>query len=338
MPKNADICRMLFSALPDHYFKCNYCNTVRRQLPCSGYGNLISHLRDKHPDYEADYLAHASSLTGNIHSFGFVDNPTSRSMSRLKPVSSKTLQKYLAATTRAVEKDFARAIPPIFGVIRSTLDEVDLIAASRCAYIRNIFAIFGHSVESLKFLVGANCATKQVTATLLGVPLVSCASYRFNLATESFLAEHEDLVGAPAAHRRIAALVESLKTFNSVCKKMQEETVSRGTEADLTPEELQALHPFELEAAASEPTPSSRSSRARTRARSDAEDFATALLHSRPIPELGTPRYNPILVMTPQRASLLPVNFEMIVFLRANRRFWDANALVSLDVDDTDDN
>ncbi|KAG2836959.1 hypothetical protein PC110_g14594 [Phytophthora cactorum] len=208
-------------------------------------------------------------------------------MSRLKPVSSKTLQKYLAATTRAVEKDFARAIPPIFGVIRSTLDEVDLIAASRCAYIRNIFAIFGHSVESLKFLVGANCATKQVTATLLGVPLVSCASYRFNLATESFLVEHEDLVGAvsalmvalraiknraelrrykslallranatrwnstfmmleryvrisdvakrvdavydllpkPAAHRRIAALVESLKTFNSLCKKMQEETV-----------------------------------------------------------------------------------------------------------------
>ncbi|KAG2779756.1 hypothetical protein PC116_g6894 [Phytophthora cactorum] len=38
-------------------------------------------------------------------------------MSRLKPVSSKTLQKYLAATTRAVEKDFARAIPPIFGVM-----------------------------------------------------------------------------------------------------------------------------------------------------------------------------------------------------------------------------
>ncbi|KAG3245698.1 hypothetical protein PI124_g9565 [Phytophthora idaei] len=150
-----------------------------------------------------------------------------------------------------------------------------------------------------------------------------------------------DLLPKPAAHRRIAALVESLKTFNSVCKKLQEETVSmkavrhifdkmveifpvtgdylrtdaaiihspvfesavvkvcRGTEADLTPEELQALHPFELEAAASEPTPSSRSSRARTRARSDAEDFATALLHSRPIPEQGTPRYNPIVTAIP---------------------------------------
>ncbi|KAG2766938.1 hypothetical protein PC129_g10247 [Phytophthora cactorum] len=54
MPKSADICRVLFAALPDHYFKCNYCNKLRRQLPSSGYGNLLSHLRDKHPDYEAD--------------------------------------------------------------------------------------------------------------------------------------------------------------------------------------------------------------------------------------------------------------------------------------------
>ncbi|KAG3110752.1 hypothetical protein PI125_g9741 [Phytophthora idaei] len=35
-----------------------------------------------------------------------------------------------------------------------------------------------------------------------------------------------DLVPKPAAHRRIVALVESLKTFNSVCKKFQEESIS----------------------------------------------------------------------------------------------------------------
>ncbi|KAG6944363.1 hypothetical protein JG688_00017131 [Phytophthora aleatoria] len=321
MPKNTDICRVLFSAYHWDYFNCNYCNKVRRQLPSSGYGSRISHLRDKHPDYEADYLAHASSLAGNLHSFGFVidkvaniyhwlewvvdrnmplsevDLPTTRSMSRLKPISSKTLQKYLAATTGAVEKEIAKAIPPIlvsydqlFYILLALapLGEADLTAASHCAYIRNILAIFGQSEESLKFLVDGNCATNQLAATLLGVPLVGCASHRFNLAIESILAEHEDLVGA------------SLKTFNSVCKKLQEESismkavrllfdnmveifpvtggyrrtdaaivhspvfesavvkVSRGSEADLTPEELQALHPFELEATASESTPSSR--------------------------------------------------------------------------------
>ncbi|KAG4240312.1 hypothetical protein PC116_g11706 [Phytophthora cactorum] len=105
--------------------------------------------------------------------------------------------------------------------------------------------------------------------------------------------------------RSIVALVESLKMFNSVCKKLQEDSISmkavrllfdkmveifsvagsRGTEADLTPEELRVLHPFELEAAAAEPTLWSNGSGARTRARSDAEDFATALLQSRPISE-----------------------------------------------------
>ncbi|KAG6960877.1 hypothetical protein JG688_00009376 [Phytophthora aleatoria] len=141
MPKNADIYRVLFAALPDHYFKCNYCSKVRRQLPSSGYGNLLSHLRDKHPDYEADYFTHASSLADNLHSFGFVsekvasiyhwmewvvdrnmplsevDHPTTCSMSRLKPISSKTLKKYLAATTQAVEKEIAKTIPPTFGAM-----------------------------------------------------------------------------------------------------------------------------------------------------------------------------------------------------------------------------
>ncbi|KAG3106301.1 hypothetical protein PI125_g13238 [Phytophthora idaei] len=117
---------------------------------------------------------------------------------------------------------------------------------------------------------------------MLGVPLVGCASHRFNLATKTFLAEHKVLVGAvsalmvalrtirnraelrrhtslaplranttrwsstfmmleryvsirdavydlvpkPAVHRRIVALVERLKTFNSVFKKLQEESIS----------------------------------------------------------------------------------------------------------------
>ncbi|ETI37888.1 hypothetical protein F441_16088 [Phytophthora nicotianae CJ01A1] len=62
MPKNADICCAFFAALPDHYFKYNYCSKLRRQLSSSGYGNLVGHLRDKHPNYEADYLTPASWL------------------------------------------------------------------------------------------------------------------------------------------------------------------------------------------------------------------------------------------------------------------------------------
>ncbi|OWZ03916.1 hypothetical protein PHMEG_00024275 [Phytophthora megakarya] len=116
MTKNSGICRVLYALLPDNYFKCKYCSPVRRQQPSSGYGNLISHLRDKHPEYEADYVAYTGSLATSLHSFDFVsdkianiyhwmewvvdrnmslsevDHPLTRSMSRLKPISSKTLK------------------------------------------------------------------------------------------------------------------------------------------------------------------------------------------------------------------------------------------------------
>ncbi|KAG3017188.1 hypothetical protein PC121_g10115 [Phytophthora cactorum] len=285
-----------------------------------------------------------------------VDHPTTRSMFRLKPISSKTLKKYLAATTRAVKKEIAKAIPPIFYVMYdgwtcfsehyvalyivfwkdgqllyillavAPLGEADLTAASQFAYVRNILTIFGQSEESLKFLVGGNCATNQLTATLLGAPLrgertdgdatdyqeprrapapykldvIGCECYAVELRLHEARAVVRirdpikrvdavyDLASKPAAHTRIAALFESLKTFNSVCKKLQEDSISMiavrllfdtmveifpvtgdyrrhhrpfsgfsryGSWVDgLTPEELQALHPFELEAAASEPT------------------------------------------------------------------------------------
>ncbi|KAG3116749.1 hypothetical protein PI124_g4727 [Phytophthora idaei] len=42
---------------------------------------------------------------------------------------------------------------------------------------------------------------------MLGVPLVGCASHRFNLATKNVLAEHKDLVGA------VSTLMVALRTI-----------------------------------------------------------------------------------------------------------------------------
>ncbi|EGZ13885.1 hypothetical protein PHYSODRAFT_335595 [Phytophthora sojae] len=474
--------------MPDFYFKCKYCGAVRRQNVSRGYGNLVSHLKDKHPGYEADYLAQASSMTGNLHSYGFVsdkvanvyhwlewvvdrnmplsevDHPLTRSMSRLKPISSKTLRKYLAATTKAVEKAIASVMPPDFGVMFhgwtcfgehyvaviavfwlngevhyvvlavAPLDEADQTAESYCAFTRNILGSFGLSVEALKFLCGDNCATNQRTATLLGVPLRADGgaahpknraelrrhtglaplranatrwSSTFTMLERYVLIRDEikrvdamyDLVPKSAAHRRIVALTETLKTFNSVCKKLQEDTLSMSAvrvlfdkmaemfpitssylspdasiihspvferavvkiagkcEAELTPEELDAVAPFELSSAANVPAASTQQrARTRTQARSGPEDFATALLRSDDVPAEAGPRYSPLvraipptsnrcerlfsqckLVMTPQRSSLLPINFEMIEFLRANRKYWDAHTLMGIEVADADD-
>ncbi|KAE8915697.1 hypothetical protein PF010_g6001 [Phytophthora fragariae] len=95
-----------------------------------------------------------------------------------------------------------------------------------------------------------------------------------------------------------------------------------------------ALETFELEATA-EPTPATRG-------------FATLQLPSRysPIVAAMPPTSNLCerlllqckLALTPQRSSLHPVNFEMIAFLRANRKFWDANTLMSVDAAVADEN
>ncbi|OWY94874.1 hypothetical protein PHMEG_00035274 [Phytophthora megakarya] len=341
MTKNSDICRVLYTSLPDNYFKYKYCGTVRRQQHSSGYGNLISHLRAKHPQYETDYVAHTSSLAANLQSFGFVsdkianiyhwmewvvdrnmplseiDHLLTRSMFRLKLISSKTLRKYLSVATMAVKKVIAANMPPEVGIMFNAwqclsghyvaliamycrndemiygllalapLDEADQSSESYCSFLRNILPIFGQSEESLKVLVGDNCATNQRMATLLGVPLVGvrpivqfgvqsgfvrtrgpgdgCGHARDGttdcqesrgaqsaFATCSSSCQYDTLeldfydagtVRAnqrryqargcclqsdpkPVMHRRIVALFEMLKTFSSICKKLQVESLT----------------------------------------------------------------------------------------------------------------
>ncbi|OWZ07592.1 hypothetical protein PHMEG_00019995 [Phytophthora megakarya] len=137
MTKNSDICGVLYASLPDNYFKCKCCGTVRHQQRSSDYGNLISRLKDKHPEYETDYVAHTSSLAAILQSFAFVSDKIANvyhlmewvvdrnmplsdvdhSMSRLKPISSKTPIKYLILVTMAVEKVIAANMPSELGIM-----------------------------------------------------------------------------------------------------------------------------------------------------------------------------------------------------------------------------
>uniref|UniRef100_H3GNN0 HAT C-terminal dimerisation domain-containing protein n=1 Tax=Phytophthora ramorum TaxID=164328 RepID=H3GNN0_PHYRM len=327
MAKNADICRVLFAALPDH----------------------------------------ASTA------------PLTRSMSRLKPICSKTLKWYMAETTKAVERAIAAIIPSIFGVMYdgwlcfvehfvatyivfwrddqlhcvllavAPLDEADQSAASHVAFIRNILAIYGQSPAHLRFLIGDNCATIQLTATMFGIPLVGCASHRLNLATKrcgrvgggathpknrAELRRHTPLAPLRANATRWSSRLmmlerktRSMSAVRVVFDKMTEiypvteeyllpdahivhspafespvVKVAGARGEELTPEELEVLEPFELEAAA-EPTPAT-------------SPIVAAILPTSNLCErLFSQRK---LVMTPQRSSLLPVNIEMIVFLRTN--------------------
>ncbi|KAL4171293.1 hypothetical protein KRP22_009389 [Phytophthora ramorum] len=176
MAKNIDICRVLFAALPDHYFKCKYCGTVRHQLPSSGYGKLMSHLKDKHAEYEADYLVHASSHAGTLHSFGFVNDKIAN------------IYHWMETSSELWPRWWRRYAPP--RTARST--DATPLRAKETRW---------SSTLMLEHYVRIRDAIKHVDAV-------------------------DDLVPKPAAHRCVISLVENLKTFNSICKKLQEDTIS----------------------------------------------------------------------------------------------------------------
>jgi hypothetical protein len=65
-------------------------------------------------------------------------------------------------------------------------------ADAHLEHLEAILSVYGKKLTMVKFLVGDNCSTNQSAATKLGVPLVGCASHRFNLAVGKFLVEYED--------------------------------------------------------------------------------------------------------------------------------------------------
>jgi hypothetical protein len=55
-------------------------------------------------------------------------------------------------------------------------------------------AVYNKTIDMARFLVADNCATNKSIATKLGIPLVGCASHRFNLAANKLYADSEDLL------------------------------------------------------------------------------------------------------------------------------------------------
>ncbi|ETM56833.1 hypothetical protein L914_00259 [Phytophthora nicotianae] len=135
-------------------------------------------------------------------------------MSKLKAVCSKTLKRYMSLLMTAVEAQISAEMPGLYGY-KSTL------------YLENCVALYGvywqkgqlklvllaiapmEEEPSLSFLIGDNCATNQAIAILLNVPLIGCASHRFNLAVNSYLSYYKTEVEV------VSALMAALRTINN---------------------------------------------------------------------------------------------------------------------------
>lgn len=230
------------------FYICNNpkCKSKCKQQEKTGYTNLKNHLRSCIGEsYESVYvgLLKTSKDKGRLDSYGFVnkremevykllqwivmrdqplselDNELSRDLFRTKPISSKTMRKYILALTPLVEKAIAEDLPDTFALefdgwtsgsvhyvaliasyvtsgihreqllaLAPLLDEESLGAVQHIEFMESTLAIYNKSMEeNVVAFIGDNCSTNRKISNDCGIPLIGCASHRFNLAVNTWL-------------------------------------------------------------------------------------------------------------------------------------------------------
>ncbi|RAW24316.1 hypothetical protein PC110_g19260 [Phytophthora cactorum] len=118
-------------------------------------------------------------------------------------------------------------------------------AASPVNFLREmLMRDYSKRLDDCLLVVGDNCATNQRMGTLMGVPLVGCASHRLNLADQGLFSQASDdldqvkklmtkLKGlnqsaklSPPANRRLCKFLDDLSKIESVSKELQSSSVS----------------------------------------------------------------------------------------------------------------
>jgi hypothetical protein len=71
-------------------------------------------------------------------------------------------------------------------------DEQSFTAETHPAFIIDVLELYGKGLMNLVYLVGDNAPVNTCLSDLLDVPLIGCASHRFNLAFKQYLQDYEE--------------------------------------------------------------------------------------------------------------------------------------------------
>ncbi|RLN32399.1 hypothetical protein BBJ28_00018242 [Nothophytophthora sp. Chile5] len=247
MSGSRTISQYFFTDCGGGLFSCKECGKIRKQTPGTGYTNLMSHLAAKHPGYVQTFEASQQSCSQTLQAHGFVDqrtmevykwmewiiarnlpicevdDPLTRSLASVDPVSSKTLLRYMRHVAARVGEKISAAMGDSFGLMfdgwscgtlhfvaiygifeRDGRLQQPLLSLSHAEHgqtadahiemIDSVLNVYTKDTGMVLFVTGDNCATNQAIATRLGVPLVGCASHRFNLAVCRYLNDYQALI------------------------------------------------------------------------------------------------------------------------------------------------
>jgi hypothetical protein len=171
--------------------------------------------------------------------FSFVEMQKTREHVNLHKISRHTLVDMMEKIGAAVEEKISRSLPEKFAIMfdgwsdnRSThfiaiyaiypgdngqrvsrllsfqppLDEGNFTAQSHYELMESTLNRVNKQPSNVIFLVGDNCNVNKAVADLFGVPLLGCASHRFNLGMQRMYQQYEPLLN------RVNDLMKKLKT------------------------------------------------------------------------------------------------------------------------------
>eukprot|EP00644_Phytophthora_capsici_P002764 jgi/Phyca11/124924/e_gw1.55.228.1 len=212
-------------------------------------------------------------------------------------------------------------------------------ADAHIEFIDAILDVYGKTLAMVKFVVADNCTTNKSVATKLDVPLIGCASHRFNLAMVRFLSNHEHLINM------IQRLMTSLRQPNNAAQlALHTALLPEKANATRWSSVWKMVHKYVCIRDAAKHVAEVEELLPRL-----SEHRRIRVLHDK-LKELQSSRavdYIPLFsvipptsnrcerlfseckyVLEPHRASMRSANFERLMFLKANRDLWNASTLV----------
>ncbi|KAG2790687.1 hypothetical protein PC129_g6863 [Phytophthora cactorum] len=137
MVANRERCAFFFQPLGEALHRCKICGADRKQLPGTGYSNLVSHLASRHEDFRAEYDNHHRGIERSLQDFGYVCEETShryqwlrwvveRSMppSEVDDEGTRAMAKWRSTNSEAVKKDMITVASNLLSVISEEVGDL----------------------------------------------------------------------------------------------------------------------------------------------------------------------------------------------------------------------
>ena len=181
-----------------------------------------------------------------------VECPHLRRLAKLKPVSVKSVRKHILSLKAVVQEEVKMRLPSKFAIIFDGWTEgtdhyigiwasynivedgkevpIQLLlsirplladgiegmtAADHLLHISRVLAIYGKDTTNVICFVGDNCNVNQSIARTMKIPLIGCASHKFNLAVKRWIKEQPQLTDII---EKVAAVMKKASTLKVAAK------------------------------------------------------------------------------------------------------------------------